>query len=1054
MSKTKKIKTTISKLSKIYHVSDVHIRNFKRHDEYSRVFDNLCNYIKSTVDSESLICLTGDIVHAKTDVTPELIQVTQKFFKQLADIAPLLIIPGNHDTNLNNSHRLDALTPIINAIDSDNIIYIKDTCNFSIANITFTHWSVFDKPADYIKADTVKADYKIGLFHGSVTGTQLDGSIKLMNQGIKVSDFDGFDLVLLGDIHKRQFLNAEKTIAFPGSLIQQNHAESIGHGILVWDLDKKESTYIEIENDTCFYTIDVENGLYTKLPSDLPKNVYLRLRYKNTTQSQIKSIIADIKQDYNIIETAIQKNKDYEVAIGESKRINSIDVRDIQYQNSILTQYLKDKESLDDESIIRICDINTKLNNNIQKQDIPRNSMWIPKKFKFDNMFSYGKGNVIDFSNMEGTYGIFAPNAHGKSTLLDSMTYCIFDKCSKTNKAIQVMNNQSKDFFCELSFELHNKIYTIQRKAVKQKLGNVKVNVDFYYKADGEKVSLNGKDRSDTNANIRKVLGTYEDFILTTLSTQNNNTGFIDMSQSDRKDLLAQFLDINIYEELYNIANNDSRDVSVLLKQHQKQDYYDSIKKINYRLDTLEIDLDDKVESQTDLSEKSKAANDSILKHMYLDLIKIDTVTENIEELEKQKAAILEANSQIKLAITDNDKYIIELDNKILEKSNQLAKIDIDEVEKEVKQYNEYRESLSKKNLEYTKAYTHLSNNIKKMENLNELKYDENCDFCMNNIFVKDAIETKKLIVNEEAVLDDLKNEIATLKNNVDNTDKANTIKNDYFTLNAEKQKLELERSKYDGLLHKLNRKLDASVNLLSEVDDKIKAYNRQQDSINKNIITNKLIKDLIAKKQLIDSDIEIVNKQITSITIDRKIAESNRETILKSIDQLKQLECHYKDYQSYLMAIHRDGIPHELIAGIIPQAEEEINSILSQLVDFSIVLSASDKAINAYIAYDEDNYWPLELTSGMEKFITSLAIRTSLINISSLPRPNFISIDEGFGVLDQNNLSSMAMLFEYLKTQFKFITIISHIDSMRDVVDSTIEIDKINGRSKIEKLL
>jgi exonuclease SbcC len=133
-----------------------------------------------------------------------------------------------------------------------------------------------------------------------------------------------------------------------------------------------------------------------------------------------------------------------------------------------------------------------------------------------------------------------------------------------------------------------------------------------------------------------------------------------------------------------------------------------------------------------------------------------------------------------------------------------------------------------------------------------------------------------------------------------------------------------------------------------------------------------------------------------------------------------------------------------------LPQIEAEINNILTQIVDFTVLLETDGKNINGYIVYDEDNYWPLELTSGMEKFISSLAIRTSLINVTSLPRPNFLAIDEGFGVLDSDNLNSMYMLFDYLKSQFEFMLCISHIDAMRDVVDKLIEIKKTNGYSKI----
>jgi DNA repair exonuclease SbcCD ATPase subunit len=42
-------------------------------------------------------------------------------------------------------------------------------------------------------------------------------------------------------------------------------------------------------------------------------------------------------------------------------------------------------------------------------------------------------------------------------------------------------------------------------------------------------------------------------------------------------------------------------------------------------------------------------------------------------------------------------------------------------------------------------------------------------------------------------------------------------------------------------------------------------------------------------------------------------------------------------------------------------------------------------------------------------------------------------------------------MLFSYLKTQFDFVMVISHIDSMRDVVDNLVEIKKVDGRSFVK---
>lgn len=1039
------------KLDKIYHISDIHIRNFKRHEEYFRVFDKLNNYIKDTFTESSLIVLTGDIVHSKTDVTPELVYVVQQFLRKLCAIGPVLMIPGNHDANLNNSHRMDALTPIVKALNQKNLLYVVDSCAFDIGDKTFVHWSVFDKPENYIKGTKVRATYKICLYHGPVTGVQIKENAQLLDQCLNISDFEGFDIGLLGDIHTRQFLDAKNSVGYPGSLIQQNHGETIGKGILVWDLNKKTAEYVEIENDTAFYTINVDSGKYDKLPSSLPKNLYVRIRHKNTSQSAIKDIISNIKEKYNVIEASIQKITDLTGEFSTHK-IHSIDVRDIQYQNQVLANYLENNFQIDKEGISRIVEINSTLNNSLFKSEVSRNSMWIPKKFEFDNMFSYGKGNQIDFSNMEATYGIFAPNASGKSTFLDSITYCIFDKCSKTTKAGQVMNNQSHNFYCKLTFELHGKEYTIERRGIKQKQGNVKVNVDFLCKDGDEIISLNGKDRSDTNANIRSVMGNYEDFILTALSVQNNNTGFIDMSQSDRKDLLSQFLDINIYEELYQLANNESRDLSVLLKQHQKEDYHELLKKASFDMETFEIQIEEENKNKNELVYKIQEKDIEILESTK-ELIKLSSDIKDINTLTKNENSIQDAISKLHQMTIDKQKKLEEVDSFIKEKAGNLSKLNHIEINKGLEDWKLNRELLTKKNLELTKASTNLWNNQKKMEKLAELKYDENCSFCMNNIFVKDAIETKNNIIQEELLVNSLEKDAKNLKSKVDELEKWQEISILYDDLEAEISKFELEKSKLELEINKISDKLRQGNIQLQSTKDSIKEYYDHLESIQKNEEVNKKISLLQNTKKELEISLIAINKQITNFTIEYKLAEKNRDSYKKSIEDLKELELKFKDYQIYLTSTHRDGIPHTLIASIIPSIEEEINNILTQIVDFQIILQAEDKSINAYIAYSEDDFWPLELTSGMEKFIASLAIRTSLINISSLPKPNFLAIDEGFGALDSSNLSSMIMLFDYLKTQFKFIMIISHIESMRDVVDSHIEINKIKGKSKIEHI-
>ena len=151
-----------------------------------------------------------------------------------------------------------------------------------------------------------------------------------------------------------------------------------------------------------------------------------------------------------------------------------------------------------------------------------------------------------------------------------------------------------------------------------------------------------------------------------------------------------------------------------------------------------------------------------------------------------------------------------------------------------------------------------------------------------------------------------------------------------------------------------------------------------------------------------------------------------------------------------YLDAVKRDGISYELISKTIPSIESEVNNILSQIVDFGMQLEMDGKHIYSKITY-EDRHWPLEMCSGMERFISSIAMRVALINVSSLPRSNFLVIDEGWGSLDGDNISSVFNLFTYLKGQFEFIMVISHLDVMRDMVDEIIEIQKEGSFSKIK---
>jgi DNA repair exonuclease SbcCD ATPase subunit len=122
-------------------------------------------------------------------------------------------------------------------------------------------------------------------------------------------------------------------------------------------------------------------------------------------------------------------------------------------------------------------------------------------------------------------------------------------------------------FRCKFNFEVNGIDYFIQREGKADKKGNVKVEVKFYKMENGNESPLNGEARRSTNDIIRDYVGTYEDFILTVLSIQNSKVGsFIDLGQTERKDLLCQFMGLDVFDQLYTIANDKFKETNILLK--------------------------------------------------------------------------------------------------------------------------------------------------------------------------------------------------------------------------------------------------------------------------------------------------------------------------------------------------------------------------------------------------------------------------------------------------------------------------------------------------------
>ena len=582
-----------SEIRYVYHLSDIHIRNYQRHEEYLKVFNQTSQKIQSLMNGNngtSLIVLTGDIMHTKTELSPESIRIACIFFKKLSDLAPVILIAGNHDCNLSNKHRLDALTPLVediggnsvNDLISDeqeeilslnthpksnlkNFYYLKRSGFYQYHNIVFGVTSLLDDKLITIKQLNLKKfnkinhanKYKIALYHGPIYESKTESDFIIRHNCLKSSTFDGYDYVMLGDIHKHQYMNEKKTIAYAGSLIQQSHGESINnHGILKWNLLNGKSKLHEVPNDYGYCTIEIKDG--KMISTEIPQKPHIRFNLENTSEVQYRKVKKSLEKNYDVV--GISQEPIFKVNLYKTPDdvdLNDVGANIVKMSHIDKIKYYLTKKGItadDIESVVKLHEnICKKVSNSENSKSMTEpNQKWEILELRFSNMLCYGEKNIIDFTQYEPNQviGIIAPNHYGKSAIIDIILFCLFEKCSRGNRR-DIMNVNKDDMFCSMVFKIGSHRYLIERNGKRQSK-QVSIKVKFHLIDDDKMIPIGG-DKNETNSRIAKLVGSYDDYVKTCIRLQDSSgkcNSFMNMTPLEKKDLLCNILNLDIFTNL------------------------------------------------------------------------------------------------------------------------------------------------------------------------------------------------------------------------------------------------------------------------------------------------------------------------------------------------------------------------------------------------------------------------------------------------------------------------------------------------------------------------
>lgn len=1033
------------------HISDIHFRGLSRHKQYRESFNDFFDQMNDI--KPDIIFVGGDIVHSKTQgISPELIDILSWWFKGLSKSAPSVhIILGNHDGLMLNKERQDAISPILSALNLDNVYLHKKsgTYNTHILGYNFCVFSCFDEEG-WENVKPIPNDTNIACFHGSVTDAQTDTNWGL-DGDVDVSFFKEYEFAFLGDIHKAQFINGEKTIAFSGSTIQQNFAEHTKKGYLLWEIDDKDNfdvSFKQIKNEVPYITIDWRDTIQETLNkyAYIPKGARIRIQSKTPIQQiSWQHLQSYMKENYNVNELVYDLRRD-KTQISKSKddlKLENENFRDINTLIKYMNMWLESLEYSAEEKE-NIINYYRKIYDQILEPDCLRNVRWSIDSLEFDNIYSYGLGNKINFNALRGINGIFGKNRTGKSSIPGSIMYGLFNGTDrgaiKNNHIINARKNHCK---VSIDFTIGGLHYRVERQSVKKVTKQGKehavTHMNCFQLNENKEIikDMSEEQRRETEKRVRSLIGTADNFLLTSFASQGSMNNFIKERATNRKLILTSFLDFSIFDNLNKIARQDLSSLKEKLAHFRRRDFGTIEYEKNIELTKLQTNLKQHGEIKKEINDK--------LQNIQIKLSQLPTEIITQSDVDQQNVKI----QDLKKKIIDLEKEKTDITTSWQNKSDKIK-----EIRDFLKTYN--LEDLKKQVFIYEKIVSNLdimrktlinkkrTKNIleKSMSALNEVPCDDLFPTCK---FIMSAHESKSELL-------DLCNKIINIEKNI--AEMSSAINED--DINSIRDKIK----KIDAITLKANsieQEIKTNPSRIVLCDEKIKVFEErvalndaQLRNMFKHISTDpehNNLNSLKLKKR--EYETKIRNNDGQQISLAKSIGRLQNEikNIRKEHEAFKKLTLEWKIVELVSVATSKKGIPLNILTRKLPQVNEEIAQILQGSVEFAIELEvdSDSNSMDIYINYG-DSRRIIECASGMEKMMASLAIRVALINLTTLPRSDVLIIDEGFGTLDELNIEACNNLLQNLKKWFKTILVISHIDGIKDSVDNIITITK-NGQ-------
>jgi len=1087
----------------IAHMGDIHIRKTPtRNEEYQEVFKRVIASLKKMKPDR--IVIVGDLVNDYLDLQGEQLIMANNFLKALAEIAPVRITRGNHDCRKKNLNRVDSVKAIVATLGDYDVDYYDKTGFYPDDNIMWAVWHHGEKnnnpwkkkDAKKILAYDEASGYTtIDLFHDPITGCKSTTGFEMSSKSYyKLSDFKG-NLSLLGDIHRQQYLDKEQTKAYCGSLIPQDFSEGDDafHGYLMWDVEKRTSTLVPIENNYSFKNIKLSP--YTDFEEldfeiDNPtKHMKVRFVWGTLPQTRNKenerAVTQRLQSLYDNI-TISHKNEFVEDdTIEVNENITLENVTEEAVQQEIFKEYLE-KTGANEQLIADIMAIDEEV---LAEIEIPedQNIEWDVVKFGGTNFMSYEKID-IDWRNMDGLFQINGDNTFGKTTIMKLIAYMLFGKTLETETRmkhgdIRFVNNRNGAKFCDGYLVIHanGEYFGIKKKTTietKRDGTVIKVPTDMSYYIlanpddemtdDNALEKLDGDRRTQTQKKLEAIVGNYDNFmriVMTTSDTLNNNLSN-DMAVFIDALLFDSGLDIFDRKlegwKTINKRNNEKTRIScnVEATTHRNTEIGVEIQSLKERIETSENitlpDIQSKIKTGKEyletLTKKLYKIDDEIY-NLDVDEARLDISghQHNIVEIKARKAVLMESIGALRESYDEG-----KLNELIIKRDEHKQKV--------------YEKRMSIKEEERTKAdfqhkiellngqiFTLKRDGAKLKQEAINLKNSKNCPECGQLIDKKEhqdhIIKTVKL---KETEMGEIVKQIGEHQHDID-TDWKPAIKKcdeNVENFNQEIISLELEM---EGVLKEIgeltNQKNDVERRRELQAEADLIPTKIQNEELMIGILEQKITRHENSLKQIeenrrIEKGIVAAKERIEVLETEEEDAKEDvflwktkiseyENTILANNQLIADFKA--QEYQDLVMStykkcVHRDGIPRQMLSNhILPKINVTLENILS-VAPFKIWLDPEDFRPKLVYYSRPDSIIDCISASGKERTFSSVVLKFALNQINVKAKPSIFLLDEVMGKLDQNAIAEFKEILQLIKSKMKKVLVVEqHIEINAD---------------------